>query len=96
MRRLVGCRVKGTARTEDGGFDLTAFRACLKENDIELPKVDMDRPGAIGRFRMCAGLMLRRGAAKQGSIVIVGKKLLAVDSGAKRRGRKAKQAKANS
>ena len=56
----------------------------------------MDRPGAIGRFRMCAGLMLRRGAAKQGSIVIVGKKLLAVDSGAKRRGRKAKHAKANS
>ena len=69
--------LKGTVRTEDGGFDLTAFRACLKENDIELPKVDMDRPGAIGRFRMCAGLMLRRHATKVGFVVIGGKKIAA-------------------
>jgi hypothetical protein len=42
---------------------LTAFKACLKENDIEPPKVDIERHGAGGRFRMCAGLMVRRRAA---------------------------------
>lgn len=52
--------LKDAFRTEDGNFDLTAFKACLKENDIEPPKVDMERHGAIGRFRMRAGLMLRR------------------------------------
>jgi len=31
---------------EDGSFDSTAFKACLKENDIEPPKVDLDCHGA--------------------------------------------------
>jgi len=52
--------LKDDSRTADGSFDLTAFKGCLKENEIEAPKVDMERHGAIGRFRMCAGLMLRR------------------------------------
>jgi hypothetical protein len=77
--------LKEAFRTEDGSFDLTAFKACLKENDIEAPKVDMERHGAIGRFRMCAGLMLRRKARKVGFVVIDGKKNTA--TGAKKRGR---------
>ena len=68
--------MKGVFRTEDGSFDLTAFKACLKDNGIEAPKVDMERHGAIGRFRMCAGLMLRRHAAKRGFVVISGKKIV--------------------
>jgi hypothetical protein len=72
--------------------DLMAFKACLKKNDIEPPKVDMARHGAIGRFRMCAGLMLRRQASKRGFVVIGGKKIAA--PGAKNRGRKAKRAEA--
>ncbi len=32
-------------RTEDGSFDVTAFKTCLKEDDIEAPKVDMERHG---------------------------------------------------
>lgn len=35
----------------------------------------MERHGAIGRFRVCAGLMLRRHAAKLGFAVIGGKKI---------------------
>jgi hypothetical protein len=58
-------------RTEDTSFDLTALKACLKENDIEAPRVDMESHGATGRFRMVAGLMLRA-AAKRGPIVIDG------------------------
>jgi hypothetical protein len=54
-------------------------------NDIEAPKVDMERHGAIGRFRMCAGLMLRRQARKVGFVLIDGKKITA--TGAKKRGR---------
>ena len=46
-------------RTDDGSFDLMAFKACLKENAIEAPKVDQNKHGWRGRFRMCAGLMLR-------------------------------------
>ena len=49
----------------------------------------MDRPGAIGRFRMCAGVMLRRGAKKNGFVVISGKKIGA--PGPKRHGRKVKK-----
>ena len=79
-------------RTEDESFDFTAFKACLKENAIEAPKVDMDRHGAIGRFRMCAGLMLRRHASKQGFIIISGKKIAA--PGTKKRRRKLKLAAA--
>jgi hypothetical protein len=48
----------------------------------------MERHGAIGRFRMCAGLMLRRHALKVGYAAINGKKVSA--PGAKKRGRKAK------
>jgi hypothetical protein len=44
----------------------------------------MERHGAIGRFRMCAGLMLRRQARKVGFVVIDGKKITA--TGAKKRG----------
>jgi len=82
----------GAFRTEDGSFDLTAFKACLKEIDIEPPKVDMARHGAIGRFRMCAGLMLRRRARKLGFVVIDGKKIAAL--GAKKHGRNVKSAEA--
>jgi len=62
----------------------------LKENGIEARKLDMERRGAIGRFRMCGGLMLRRHAAKVGHVVIGGKKIEA--PGAKKRGRNAKTA----
>jgi len=75
--------LKDAFRT-DGGFDLTAFKTCLKENGVELPKVDMERHGA--RFRLCAGLMLRRHALKVGHVVIGGKKIAA--PGAKNSGRK--------
>jgi hypothetical protein len=64
-------------RIEDGSFNLIAFKACLRENKIEAPKVNMDRHGAIGRFRMCAGLMLRRRALKAGHFVVDGKKIMA-------------------
>jgi len=50
------CALKEAFRTQDGSFDLTAFKAFLKENDIEPPKVDMERHGAIGCFWMCAWL----------------------------------------
>ena len=80
-------------RTDDGGFDLTAFKACLKDNGLTPPSVDMERHGAIGRFRMCAGLMLRRRALKVGHVVISGKRIVA--PGAKKaRARKAKAAEA--
>jgi hypothetical protein len=79
-------------RTENGDFDLKGFGHCLKENGIEAPKVDMDRHGAIGRFRMCAGLMLRRYASKQGFIMISGKKIAA--PGTKKRRQKLKLAAA--
>lgn len=46
--------------TDDGSFDLAAFKAFLKENGVTAPTLDMERHGAIRRFRMCAGLMLRR------------------------------------
>lgn len=75
--------LKDAFRSEDGNFDLTAFKACLKEYDLETPKVDMEHHGAIGRFRMFAGLMLRRQAAKRGFVVIGGKKFQA--PGAKKR-----------
>ncbi|MGE5816393.1 MAG: hypothetical protein ACM37Z_00055, partial [Deltaproteobacteria bacterium] len=78
--------MKDAFRTEDGSFDLTAFKSCLKENDIEPPKVDMERHGAIGRFRMCAGLMLRRHASNRGFVVIGGNKIAA--PGGKKRGSK--------
>jgi hypothetical protein len=80
--------LKEAFRTDDGSFGLTAFKACLKDNGLTPPNVDMERHGAIGRFRMCAGLMLRRQASKVGQVVIAGKKISA--PGAKKRGRKAK------
>jgi hypothetical protein len=84
--------LKEAFRTDDGGLDLTAFEACMKDNGVTAPNVDMERHGAIGRFRMCAGLTLRRHALKVGHVVIGGKKIAA--PGAKKRGRKAKAAKA--
>ena len=79
-------------RTEDGSFELTAFKTCLKENNIEPPKVDMERHGAIGRFRMCAGLMLRRQVRKVDFVAIDGKKIAAPCG--KKRGRNVKSAEA--
>ena len=78
--------LKDAFRTEDSSFDLTAFKACLKDKGVTPPNVDMERHGAIGRFRMCAGLMLRPHAWKVGHIVIGGKKIAA--PGAKKRGQK--------
>jgi len=78
--------LKDAFRTDDGGLDLTAFKACLKDNGVTAPNVDMERHGAIGRFRMCAGLMLRRRALKVGHVIIDGKKIAA--PGAKNSGRK--------
>jgi hypothetical protein len=46
--------LKEPFRTDDGGLNLTAFKACLKQNGVTPPNVDMDRHGAIGRFRICA------------------------------------------
>jgi hypothetical protein len=84
--------LKEAFRTEDGGLDLAAFNACLKENGVTPPNVDMERHGVIGRFRMCSGLMLRRRALKVGHVVIGGKKVAA--PGAKKRVRKSKAAAA--
>ena len=53
----------------------------------------MERHGAIGHFRMCAGLMLRSHAAKQGFVIIGGKKIAAPGE-KKSRERKAKAAEA--
>lgn len=87
--------LKDAFRTEDGALDVSALKACMKDNGLALPNVDMERHGAIGRFRMCAGLMLRRHATRLGYVVIGGKKIGA--SGAKKpRGRKAKAATAAS
>ena len=69
--------LKDAFRTDDGSIDLAAFKTCLKENDIDAPRVDMDYHGTIGRFRMCSGLSLRRHAAKRGFVVIEGKKIKA-------------------
>lgn len=87
--------LKDAFRTEDGSFDLGTFQTCLTENDIEPPKVDMERHGAIGRFHMCAGLMLRRHAAKFGFVVIGGTRIEA-PAAKKLRRRKAKTAEAKS
>jgi hypothetical protein len=89
---LVGVALKDAFRTKDGGLDLAAFKECLKDNGLTLPNVDMERHGAIGRFRMCAGLMLRRHALKVGHVVIGGKKIAA--PGAKKRGRKTRSVEA--
>jgi hypothetical protein len=43
--------LKDAFRTEDGSFDLNAFKACLKGHDIEAPKVDMERHGAKSKIR---------------------------------------------
>ena len=88
--------LKEAFTTDDGDFDLDAFKRCLKDNDVQAPKIDESKPGWRGRFRMCAGISLRAALRKNGSIVIAGKKLLAMDGDAKRRGRKAKQAEVNS
>ena len=55
-------------------LDTKASTRCLKENAIEAPKVDMDRHGALGRFRMCAGLMLRSVARKTDSWFSTGRR----------------------
>jgi hypothetical protein len=61
--------LKDVFSTEDGGFRLGGINECLKENSIEPPQVDMQKHGAVGRFRMVAGIKLR-GAAKKNGFVI--------------------------
>ena len=82
--------LKGSFRTEDGSFDLTAFKACLQEKDIEPPKSIWSATAPSAAFRMCAGLMLRRHALKVSHVVIDGNKIGA--PGVKKRGEKAKAA----
>lgn len=67
--------LKDAFRTEDGTFDLTAFKFCMKNNGVTPPNVDMEHHEAIGLFGMCTGLRLRRHAAKVGFVVIDGKKI---------------------
>jgi hypothetical protein len=85
--------LKEAFRSKDGSFHLTSFKVCLKDHGVTPPNIDMERHGAIGRFRRCAGLMLRRHAAKRGFVVIGGKKLVA-PAARKPRGRKAKPVEA--
>ena len=87
---LLAVASKDAFRTEGGGFDLAAFKTCLKEHGIEAPKVDEDKHGWRGRFRMCAGLMLRRVAKKNGFVVIDGKMIASHGVKKRRRNRKAK------
>ncbi len=47
------------------GLNIDKLTACLKNNDCAVPKVDMKKHGAVGRFRMVAGLMLRAAARKR-------------------------------
>ena len=88
MRRLVGARVERRFPHRGRQLRFDPVQSVLEENGIEASQVDMERHGAIGRFRMCAGSMLRRHAAKRGFVVIGGKKITA--PGTKKRGRKAK------
>ena len=65
--------LKKAFTTNDGDFDLEAFKRCLKDNDVQAPGVDESKPGWRGRFRMCAGISLRASLRKNGKIVIDGK-----------------------
>jgi hypothetical protein len=69
----VALALKQAFTTEDGDFDLDAFKRCLKDNDVQAPKVDESKPGWRGRFRMCAGISLRAALRKTGKIMIDGK-----------------------
>jgi hypothetical protein len=82
--------LKDSFRAKEGSFVVEGPTRCLKENGIEPPKVDENKHGWRGSFRMCAGLMLRRRATKRGFAVIGGKKIAA--PGAIILGRKAKTA----
>jgi len=62
--------LKDSFTTDDGDFDLEAFKRCLKDNGVQAPKVDESKPGWRGRFRMCAGISLRAALRKNGKIVI--------------------------
>jgi hypothetical protein len=65
----------------------------LKVNECKATNVDMEKPGAVGRFRMCAGIALRAALKRNGRLVIAGKDYLAlVDKPAKRKRGKAKKA----
>jgi hypothetical protein len=75
------------SKGHSGNHLIWAFKPCLKKNGMPPHNVDMDGHGAIGRFRMCACLMLWRHALKVGHVVIGGKKIAA--PGAKKRGAKA-------
>ena len=61
-------------KTKDG-LDIDGLTGCLEENELQAPKVDLQRHGATGRFRMCAGLMLRRRGRQVGFVVIGGKRI---------------------
>src|SRR5215813_5980102 len=56
-------------------FDLKGLTQCLKDNDCKVPAVDMKGNGAVGRFRMCAGIALRAALKQNGNLVILGKDL---------------------
>jgi hypothetical protein len=71
----VALALKQAFTTDDGDFDLKAFKRCLKDNGIQAPKVDESKPGWRGRFRMCAGISLRATLRKKGRIVIGDKTL---------------------
>jgi hypothetical protein len=62
--------LKDAFTTDDGDFDLEAFKRCLKDNDVQAPKVDESKPGWPGRFRMCTGISLRAALRKNGKIVV--------------------------
>ncbi len=77
------------------GLDVDRLTACLKVNDCAVPKVDMERHGATGRFGMVAGLMLRAAARKR--LVKIGGQTFGETASKKakaKRGRKAKAANA--
>jgi len=56
-------------------FDLKGLTQCLKDNGCKVPAVDMKGNGAVGRFRMCAGIALRAALKRNGNLVILGKDL---------------------
>jgi hypothetical protein len=77
-------------------FDIAGLIRCLKDNACKVPNVDMKSHGAVGRFRMCAGLALRAALKRNGNLVIFGHDLKSahvVDKKTKRvKGRRAKAA----
>ena len=63
---------------------------------LKRPRLTSLNPDGADASACARGFRFARRCEKKGSIVIAGKKLLVVDSGAKRRGRKAKAEKEKS